>query len=252
MKKILGCLLLCANIYSQGPPPPQGVSPFFAIDYDNDGFAQFDIPTSMQSFWIPQFEAVSAQSLSGYDMTVFYEDEPIGPIYTNVIPVEQFNVFIHFEYNGNGPEFVPVQPWVFPLEWHGGLVLVALPHDGDYDGDGISNVAEDSNGNGNLYDDDVDNDGQFDFWDAQAPLAVMQNEDVDFSIFPNPSNDLIHINWKGVVPEYASLEIYSPDGNLVTKSAEIESVNISTLASGIYFVKLTVGNTSVVKKLIVK
>ena len=83
----------------------------------------------------------------------------------------------------------------------------------------------------------------------------MANVDYNFEIYPNPANETITIDFNAFQNDNSFIEIYSIDGKLL-KSVLIKQkkteVNISSLSSGIYFVKVY-SNTSIgIKKLIVE
>lgn len=73
--------------------------------------------------------------------------------------------------------------------------------------------------------------------------------EADYDIFPNPSSGLINIT-SSIDNKPKKIEIYSALSELIYQSAEIENINISALAEGIYFLKITGDQGSVIKKII--
>lgn len=257
MRKLLLFAIFLGSFSSHSqnllPPPPNGVNPIYALDMDNDGFAEFNFPVCIYDFWLPlYFIPVSGQDLSGYTLTAQTSLEvPIGPLYTNVVAFSEYAA-IHFEYNGNGPEFIPWAPWYFPVGHYGGLILKTLPYDGDLDNDGISNTDEDTNRNGNIYDDDSDNDGLWNFMDHVGNLDVAQYQSNAIAIYPNPASDFLNINSDFPLEEI-TIRIYSMNGNLVfTQQAPSKTINVSNLASGIYQMHFQTKDDFQVQKLIIK
>jgi hypothetical protein len=68
-----------------------------------------------------------------------------------------------------------------------------------------------------------------------------------FTIVPNPASTAIYIQSEG---EIENVEIFNTIGEMVTKSGE-SKVDVSTLPTGIYFVKATIDGETAVKKLVV-
>ncbi len=81
--------------------------------------------------------------------------------------------------------------------------------------------------------------------DADGYLGIGENYEIEmtpFSIYPNPTRDVIHLDMSPDVNCF-SLEIYYIDGRLVKyQNKYIETIDISDLNSGVYFVKLRMSN----------
>jgi hypothetical protein len=56
-----------------------------------------------------------------------------------------------------------------------------------------------------------------------------------FDIYPNPTNDVIHIRSKEQATDLSTIRIYTTDGKLVVETDKTE-INVSSLESGIYFI----------------
>jgi hypothetical protein len=90
---------------------------------------------------------------------------------------------------------------------------------------------------------------------GNAILSDEQYDNVSFNFYPNPSEDFIEINLKNTLTNNTTLEIYNEIGTLhKTEKITATKTQIDTndLASGIYFLKITSGNGTSVKKLIKK
>ncbi|GGZ64708.1 T9SS type A sorting domain-containing protein [Mesonia mobilis] len=127
--------------------------------------------------------------------------------------------------------------------------------DDDDDGDGILTADEDYNNNGDPTDDDTNNNGIPDYLEAEVALAVNDFARANFSIYPNPVSDVANFRFdNGLQIEQA--KIYAIDGSLVKtfseKQLSANSVNVSELMSGVYFIQLKSGKSTIAKKVIVR
>ncbi len=82
-----------------------------------------------------------------------------------------------------------------------------------------------------------------------------ENLSSDFSIYPNPANNYITID--NPIFSEQSISIYDVSGNMVKapqtfNGTATEKIDISTLANGLYFVKLQTREGTVVKKVVVE
>lgn len=110
--------------------------------------------------------------------------------------------------------------------------------DNDDDGDGILTINEDANGNNNPMDDDADGDGIPNFLENSAlsnqNFALRNN----ISIFPNPASDILNIDNK-TNEQITAISIYSVKGDLVKEiKSNNNSISVSELHNGVYFVKI--------------
>ena len=117
--------------------------------------------------------------------------------------------------------------------------------DNDDDGDGMLTFMEDYNGNGNPADDDTNSNGIADYLDPSNLLGTATNSlENSIKLFPNPTSDVLHIaNTSSEI--ISNVSIYSISGALIKdlKSADtIESISVSDLQSGLYFVKIQVND----------
>ena len=91
-----------------------------------------------------------------------------------------------------------------------------------------------------------------------AQLAIDQFENGNFVFYPNPTSDFVTISLKNTENSISSIVVYDVVGKLIIEkkpntSIATETVNLSSVNPGIYFIEVTTDtNLKVVKKLIVK
>ena len=89
-------------------------------------------------------------------------------------------------------------------------------------------------------------------------LSVDQFENGNFVFYPNPTSDFVTISLKDTEKSISSIVVYDVVGKLILEqkpntSIATETVNLSSVNPGIYFIEVTTDtNLKVVKKLIVK
>ncbi|MFC2152062.1 M28 family peptidase [Bacteroidota bacterium] len=73
-----------------------------------------------------------------------------------------------------------------------------------------------------------------------------------FMMYPNPVSSELHINYSGY--QSADIELFNILGELIIKKTieGSDNINVSNLSSGTYFVKLTSGDHTLVKKCVIK
>lgn len=76
-------------------------------------------------------------------------------------------------------------------------------------------------------------------------VAIQENSAIDFTVYPNPTNDHFKILTNVM---FKNIQVYSIEGKLVEESTN-NKVDISKLTSGIYFVKLVADNGSGIEKI---
>ena len=122
--------------------------------------------------------------------------------------------------------------------------------DNDDDGDGIPTILEDANGDGNPLNDFSDpvHPNLPDYLNPATNLSVSEQK-VIFSIYPNPTRDILNIDSNG--QSITSAVIYTVGGIEILHCTEnCYSFDLSHLASGLYFIKISDGVNSVTKKII--
>lgn len=90
-------------------------------------------------------------------------------------------------------------------------------------------------------------------------ISENQLEPISFDVFPNPSKSNFNISFTNESNESASYELSSVTGQILKKGdlghhkgTAHYSINVSDLQSGIYFVRIHVGNKTSVKKLTIQ
>lgn len=126
--------------------------------------------------------------------------------------------------------------------------------DNDDDGDMILTINEDYNNSGSPLDDDLNNNDIPDFLDADVALAVLEETFADLQVYPNPTQDLVSIRSSRFTRE-TSATLYSVEGKRIAMysseaSGQLIQIDMSSMATGIYFVKIQSGNQQVTKQLI--
>lgn len=86
-----------------------------------------------------------------------------------------------------------------------------------------------------------------DFWDQS--LSVIENELSEVLVYPNPTNGRLYIYGFNNKP---NAEVYSVDGKLLKRYTSIDNYIDLKLAPGMYLLKLSSNNGSMVKKVIIK
>ncbi|MFC2121312.1 kelch repeat-containing protein [Bacteroidota bacterium] len=84
-----------------------------------------------------------------------------------------------------------------------------------------------------------------------AIVGIKENEIVSkINLYPNPTNSIINITG---LTKPAEVKIYSIQGKLLKTETQVENtIDISELPAGIYFLKLLIGNNTQVKKTVIK
>ena len=128
--------------------------------------------------------------------------------------------------------------------------------DNDDDGDGVLTINEDYNGNNNPADDDTNNNGTPDYLEQSVALGVVKNAlNTLISVYPNPASDAFYIANKSA-ETVSNVSIYAINGTLVKEfkntAATANGISIAEFPTGVYLVRLTVGETIVNCKLIKK
>ncbi|HEU0137622.1 MAG TPA: T9SS type A sorting domain-containing protein [Flavobacterium sp.] len=118
--------------------------------------------------------------------------------------------------------------------------------DNDDDGDGVLTINEDYNGNTNPGDDDTNSDGIPDYLDNSVAMGVSDNQSDSHSImiYPNPASNVLNIA-NNSNQEITNITVYSVTGILVKQLKQSDSMNtisVSDLQSGVYFVKIQLGS----------
>ena len=93
------------------------------------------------------------------------------------------------------------------------------------------------------------------FYDSAITLNVKEQDYIGFAIYPNPTAGFVTINSNGKANQNYTVAIYNMLGELERQfiwTGDRRSVDLTTLAKGIYNVRVTNGRTSEFKKLVVE
>ncbi|MFC2106772.1 T9SS type A sorting domain-containing protein [Bacteroidota bacterium] len=83
------------------------------------------------------------------------------------------------------------------------------------------------------------------------PGVIEREMNVEYSIFPNPVEDILNIKLKNSAMDY-KIEIIDLTGKVVLRNENKHKLSLPNLREGIYFVRLDVGGKTVVKKFVKK
>lgn len=117
--------------------------------------------------------------------------------------------------------------------------------DSDDDGDGILTFLEDYNNDGNPANDDTNSNSIPDYLESGVALGLQSTiYNSEIKLYPNPTSDILNIE-NETNQLISNVSIYSISGALVkdiNSNSSIESISVSDLQSGIYFVKLQIND----------
>ena len=90
--------------------------------------------------------------------------------------------------------------------------------------------------------------GNFISYFNTKPLAKNQFDELNVTIYPNPTKDILNIQSKESLPENTSLVIYDVSGkrvlNFITNHYNLNQINVSNLNSGVYFLQINGSETN--------
>ncbi|MFY7739093.1 MAG: T9SS type A sorting domain-containing protein [Flavobacterium sp.] len=117
--------------------------------------------------------------------------------------------------------------------------------DNDDDGDGVLTYLEDYNDDGDPSNDDTNSNGTPDYLEFAVALGLEGNSINNvINLFPNPTSEVLNIDNK-TNEIVSNVSIYSISGALIKEvksTNSIESISVSDLQTGIYFVKLSIND----------
>ncbi len=91
---------------------------------------------------------------------------------------------------------------------------------------------------------------------ASTSVNKTKKQFLDFTIYPNPTSDLITIDLESSVSGNAEIEIYNLNGNLIRNNTQFLEIglnyfteNLSNLSDGLYYIRISNGLETKVKKI---
>ncbi len=108
----------------------------------------------------------------------------------------------------------------------------------DMDGDGDMDVLSTSGG-----------DDKIAWYENLGPLSVAENNLDEFIIYPNPTSGVLRV---GSAKEIVKLEIYNQLGQLVLENERQDTIDVSKIISGLYFLKIYDVTKNIILKKVVK
>ena len=81
---------------------------------------------------------------------------------------------------------------------------------------------------------------------SSLPVGIDDVEEIDFTIFPNPSSSIVHINSEFSIEEIQILNLSGQQ--MPIKRINSDKLDVSNLATGIYFIKVKSEGRETVRK----
>lgn len=78
----------------------------------------------------------------------------------------------------------------------------------------------------------------------------IDTEATDFSIYPNPTNNILNIIGNGIVPNSTQINVYNTLGQIVLSTSYTNQIDISSLSSGLYFLNIKYNSNNKILKII--
>lgn len=88
---------------------------------------------------------------------------------------------------------------------------------------------------------------------AAVPLGIEENQKSGVIIYPNPAKDKMFVLMDSRQVKSYRIELFQPNGQVLFSKESMENrseIDLSTLNSGVYFVRISSENSTLVKKLI--
>ncbi|WP_117879715.1 T9SS type A sorting domain-containing protein [Aureibaculum luteum] len=90
--------------------------------------------------------------------------------------------------------------------------------------------------------------------DATAILGINDFDQGEFLIYPNPSSSIFNIKRRNTTGQNMTIKVFDMTGKLIQKHRNITNENyqlqMTGMAKGVYFIKISIDNKNLVKKLI--
>lgn len=85
--------------------------------------------------------------------------------------------------------------------------------------------------------------------DTTLSTNNLENE-IAFSIYPNPVEDILYFKYKNSTIQ--TVQLYNVLGKLVKQFSNAQSLDVSNLSTGVYFIKLQAEKQEIIKKIIIQ
>ncbi len=87
--------------------------------------------------------------------------------------------------------------------------------------------------------------GSSSYFSEDCTLAADNFNNIEFSLYPNPVENILNINSKKVVE---NAEVYTINGRLIQEVSDKNNIDVSELNTGIYFVTITISGVKITKR----
>jgi hypothetical protein len=230
------------------------------IWYKNLGNVVFSEKIEIHQFFSPQsdwtriydIKYLDINSDDKKDIVVTSHNDDVGTFYhwfenidnlgtfSDVQPLPISGVFSDIDNDGDndilvGNRFVNRLYWVENIDGLGtfsnehtiSTEIDFLRHLGvsDLNGDGLVDVVSASSG-----------DNKIAWYENTGILGVSENNEANFTVYPNPTNSEVYINSK---IDIATIAIFDNLGRNIKSLQNTKKINLVELQSGIYFIKIT-------------
>ncbi|MAZ73981.1 MAG: hypothetical protein CMC70_12630 [Flavobacteriaceae bacterium] len=251
----------------------------YVFDGDGDGFANFDLTVNEELIAGGLIESMVFYFESQMDAEAFFDPIVTPTSYANLSNPQVIYVGLQnletgcytanqsFTIATDGPApLTDVDEDGLPdviedLNNNGDLTdddtdgdLIPNFQDADDDEDGTLTADEDYNNNGSPTDDDTNNNGIPDYLDESVTLGVENYIVETVAIYPNPTQNKITLQWEAAV-QVERIAVYALDGKLITTQVVSQDstsrvINLSETANGMYFIKISTQKGTLTEKII--
>lgn len=186
------------NVENIVPPPPGiGCPNYDVIDIDSDGYAQVQLANVSNYIKSLGFRTWG-HNLSGYSLKFYHtsseRDSNTNAIAaTSILSANNVSYYMRLTFIGGGPQIV------FQPNYYNCVTIFFSTPTADPDQDGIPNLAEDLNNNGEISDDDTDGTGWPNYGDNDDDGDGILTINEDYNGNGNPADDDMNANG---IPDY--------------------------------------------------
>jgi hypothetical protein len=208
----------------------------FIANYLKATFA-FDAPNSQVSTWYKSVNEIS-NSIFNLSDTLYFDNGTHGTYNVDypdvIVPINGGVSTLKYTNNATSTSAVYFSG-LFPAGTvNGKLIYVGFPLESIYDATKRNNLFKDC----------------WSFFFSNVITGINSIKEDLFSIYPNPGYGIITVNSK---EEMQNIEVYDSQGQLVKQrkcNSFSESLDLSELSNGIYFLKMKLGNQNFTQKIV--